>query len=195
MYTEDLRCGSMAEGLPRGMGAAQNTGDGGGTPRLRSMRPADLPSERPPRSDWWAGASSRSSDVSPSRTASLARRVLYIFIYTYLWREKREKERAGGGRRGRGPMAAVAVAEGAAVTALRSVMHRVQQAAERAGRQAESVRVVAVSKTKPVAVIQQVYDAGHRIFGENYVQEILEKAPQVCHGYSHRRFSLVSSSD
>ncbi|CAA7410403.1 unnamed protein product [Spirodela intermedia] len=76
-------------------------------------------------------------------------------------------------------MAAVAAAEGAAVTALRSVMQRVQQAAERAGRPAESVRVVAVSKTKPVSVIQQVYDAGHRIFGENYVQEILEKAPQL----------------
>ena len=41
------------------------------------------------------------------------------------------------------------------------------------------VRVVAVSKTKPVSMIQDVYDAGHRHFGENYVQELLEKAPQV----------------
>lgn len=35
--------------------------------------------------------------------------------------------------------------------------------------------LVAVSKTKPVADIQALYDAGHRDFGENYVQELLEK--------------------
>ena len=75
-------------------------------------------------------------------------------------------------------MAAPAV-EGLAVTALRSVMLRVSQMAERSGRQSDQVRVVAVSKTKPVSLIRQVYDAGHRCFGENYVQEITEKAPQV----------------
>jgi hypothetical protein len=32
------------------------------------------------------------------------------------------------------------------------------------------VRVVAVSKTKPVSVLKQAYDAGHRQFGENYAQ-------------------------
>lgn len=41
------------------------------------------------------------------------------------------------------------------------------------------VRVVAVSKTKPASMIQEVYDAGHRHFGENYVQELIEKAPEV----------------
>ncbi|KAG8386101.1 hypothetical protein BUALT_Bualt03G0114000 [Buddleja alternifolia] len=75
-------------------------------------------------------------------------------------------------------MAAPAV-EGAAVTALRAVLHRVRHAAERSGRRADDVRVVAVSKTKPVSLIDQVYDAGHRCFGENYVQEIIEKAPQL----------------
>ncbi|XP_059442567.1 uncharacterized protein LOC132174864 [Corylus avellana] len=75
-------------------------------------------------------------------------------------------------------MAAPAV-EGAAVVALRSVMTRVRQAAERSGNIADRVRVVAVSKTKPVSLIRQVYEAGHRCFGENYVQEILEKAPQL----------------
>ncbi|KAL9444531.1 hypothetical protein AB3S75_017674 [Citrus x aurantiifolia] len=69
--------------------------------------------------------------------------------------------------------------EGAAVTALRSVLHRVRQAAERSGRTQEQIRVVAVSKTKPVSLIRQVYDAGHRSFGENYVQEIVDKAPQL----------------
>ncbi|KAJ6820790.1 putative proline synthase co-transcribed bacterial-like protein [Iris pallida] len=69
--------------------------------------------------------------------------------------------------------------ESAAVTALRSVLHRIHQATERSGRSPDRVRVVAVSKTKPVDVIRRVYDAGHRCFGENYVQEIVDKAPQV----------------
>ncbi|RZC80397.1 hypothetical protein C5167_042985 [Papaver somniferum] len=69
--------------------------------------------------------------------------------------------------------------EGAAVSALRSVLHRVRQASEKSGRKAEQVRVVGVSKTKPVSLIRQLYDAGHRCFGENYVQEIVEKAPQL----------------
>nr|AAU44036.1 unknown protein [Oryza sativa Japonica Group] len=75
-------------------------------------------------------------------------------------------------------MASVAAAEGAAA-ALRSVLSRAQQAAARSGRAPESVRVVAVSKTKPVGVIRGVYDAGHRCFGENYVQELIDKASQL----------------
>jgi uncharacterized pyridoxal phosphate-containing UPF0001 family protein len=69
--------------------------------------------------------------------------------------------------------------EATAVAAFRSVMLRVQQAAERSGIKPDRVRVVAVSKTKPVSMIRQLYDAGHRHFGENYVQEFVEKAPQV----------------
>ncbi|KNA06538.1 hypothetical protein SOVF_180130 [Spinacia oleracea] len=75
-------------------------------------------------------------------------------------------------------MAAPAM-EGIAVTALRSVMGRVRHAAERVGRDPGGVRVVAVSKTKPISLIRQLYDAGHRSFGENYVQEFLDKAPQL----------------
>ncbi|XP_050214743.1 uncharacterized protein LOC126665858 [Mercurialis annua] len=66
-----------------------------------------------------------------------------------------------------------------AAMALRSVLQRVQQAAERSGRGSQQIRVVAVSKTKPVSILRQVYDAGHRCFGENYVQELIEKAPQL----------------
>ena len=40
-------------------------------------------------------------------------------------------------------------------------------------------RVVAVSKTKPVEDLRAAYDAGHRDFGENYVQEIVEKAAKM----------------
>ncbi|KAI8525076.1 hypothetical protein RHMOL_Rhmol13G0199600 [Rhododendron molle] len=76
------------------------------------------------------------------------------------------------------PMAASAM-DGVAVAALRSVLQHVHQAAERSGRSSDRIRVVAVSKTKPVSLVRQVYDAGHRSFGENYVQEIVEKAPQL----------------
>ena len=39
------------------------------------------------------------------------------------------------------------------------------------------VTLIAVSKKKPITDIQQLYDAGQRDFGENYVQELAEKAP------------------
>lgn len=41
------------------------------------------------------------------------------------------------------------------------------------------VTLVAVSKTKPVADILELYEAGHRDFGENYVQELVAKQPQL----------------
>ena len=43
----------------------------------------------------------------------------------------------------------------------------------------QSVRLVAVSKTKPIELLQQAYEAGCRVFGENYVQELVEKVPQM----------------
>ncbi|MFP3833714.1 YggS family pyridoxal phosphate-dependent enzyme [Chryseobacterium sp. SIMBA_028] len=39
------------------------------------------------------------------------------------------------------------------------------------------VQLVAVSKTHPVSAIQEVYDLGQRVFGENKVQELMEKSP------------------
>lgn len=85
---------------------------------------------------------------------------------------------------------AAPLVEGAAAAALRSVMNRARQAAERSGRRFDQVRVVAVSKTKPVSLIRQVYDATHRCFGENYVQEIIDKAPQVPFIFLGLRFDL-----
>ncbi|CAI0625982.1 unnamed protein product [Linum tenue] len=72
-----------------------------------------------------------------------------------------------------------AAVDGAAAGAFRSVVRRIHQAAESAGRGPHQIRLVAVSKTKPVSLVRQVYDAGHRCFGENYVQELIDKAPQV----------------
>lgn len=76
-------------------------------------------------------------------------------------------------------MAAASATDGVAATALRSVIQRIEHAAERCGRRSDQVRLVAVSKTKPVSLVKQVYDAGHRCFGENYVKELIEKAPQL----------------
>ena len=45
--------------------------------------------------------------------------------------------------------------------------------------QTKNVTLVAVSKTKPVEDILQLYDLGHRDFGENYVQELVEKESQL----------------
>lgn len=39
--------------------------------------------------------------------------------------------------------------------------------------------VVAVSKTKSPGCIRNVYNLGHRVFGENYVQELIDKAKEL----------------
>ena len=57
---------------------------------------------------------------------------------------------------------------------LRLVTDRAAQAAARVG--GKPPRVVAVSKTKPVEDLMEAYNAGHRDFGENYVQELVGKA-------------------
>ncbi|RLV87528.1 hypothetical protein DV515_00015602 [Chloebia gouldiae] len=62
--------------------------------------------------------------------------------------------------------------------ALRAVTEQVQQAAARRpqGLPAVQPRLVAVSKTKPAEMVMEAYRHGQRSFGENYVQELLEKA-------------------
>lgn len=55
------------------------------------------------------------------------------------------------------------------------VRGRIERAAERAGRDPKGVRLVAVSKTKPASMVRAAYEAGQRDFGENYVQELVEK--------------------
>jgi PLP dependent protein len=62
------------------------------------------------------------------------------------------------------------------------VRARIAQAAERAGRNAEDITLVAVSKTMPPAQLVAAYSAGIRHFGENYVQEAVAKvaAPELA---------------
>lgn len=62
---------------------------------------------------------------------------------------------------------------------LATIRERITAAARRAGRGAESVTLIAVSKTRSVVEMRAVYDAGVRHFGENYVQELCTKASQL----------------
>ncbi|MFZ0014388.1 MAG: YggS family pyridoxal phosphate-dependent enzyme, partial [Acidimicrobiia bacterium] len=57
------------------------------------------------------------------------------------------------------------------------VMDRVARAADSAGRDPKAITVVAVSKTHSVDEIMAVYEMGHRDFGENRAQELVDKAP------------------
>ena len=58
---------------------------------------------------------------------------------------------------------------------LEEVEKRIQAACFRAGRDRSEVTLIAVSKTKPVSMLQEAYDSGIREFGENKVQEMMDK--------------------
>ena len=62
---------------------------------------------------------------------------------------------------------------------LGEIRNAIAGAAARAGRTAESITLLAVSKTFPVSDIMQAYADGQRIFGENRLQEAMEKMPQM----------------
>lgn len=58
---------------------------------------------------------------------------------------------------------------------LYEIQERVKNACERAGRAPEEVTLIAVSKTKPIEMLSEIYQAGIREFGENKVQELTSK--------------------
>src|SRR5215831_575194 len=60
--------------------------------------------------------------------------------------------------------------------ALAEVRARIERAARRAGREPAAVRLVAVSKTRPPEDVRAALWAGQRVFGENYAQELRDKA-------------------
>jgi PLP dependent protein len=59
------------------------------------------------------------------------------------------------------------------------VVANLRKVSQECHRDPDTIRLIAVSKTKPLADVLEAYHAGCRDFGENYVQEILEKAPQA----------------
>ena len=56
-----------------------------------------------------------------------------------------------------------------------SVENEIREACLRAGRRREDVTLIAVSKTKPVSDLEEAYALGVRVFGENKVQELVDK--------------------
>ena len=62
---------------------------------------------------------------------------------------------------------------------LEEVREDIRQACKRAGRGEDEAALIAVSKTKPVEMLWEAYRAGARDFGENRVQELAEKIPQL----------------
>lgn len=60
---------------------------------------------------------------------------------------------------------------------LTDILARIRAAEERAGRPVGSVRLIAVSKVQPPERVEAVLGEGHRLFGENYVQEAQAKWP------------------
>ena len=62
---------------------------------------------------------------------------------------------------------------------LEEVRKNIEAACKRAGRDPKEVTLIAVSKTKPVPMLEEAYEAGARDFGENKVQEIVQKKPEL----------------
>lgn len=62
---------------------------------------------------------------------------------------------------------------------LKEVHDRIRLAAEAAGRDPSEITLIAVSKTKPVSDLMEAYEAGERVFGENKVQEIMDKYDEM----------------
>ena len=60
------------------------------------------------------------------------------------------------------------------------VRARIETAALRAGRRPQDVLLLAVSKTQPAEALREAYAAGIRDFGENYVQELVQKAEALA---------------
>lgn len=62
---------------------------------------------------------------------------------------------------------------------LQQIRECMNAACHRAGRNPAAVRLVAVSKTKPAALIEEAAAAGQNLFGENYVQEFIDKREAI----------------
>ena len=73
---------------------------------------------------------------------------------------------------------------------LARVRERIDAACDRAGREPAEVRLMAVSKTQDAEVVREAYDAGLRLFGENRVQEAVDKAAALA-GYPDLQWAMI----
>lgn len=77
------------------------------------------------------------------------------------------------------------------MSGLGEITKRVRAAEAKAGRAAGSVKLIAVSKVQPLDRVAAVLEAGHRLFGENKVQEAAGKWPDFCARYEGVKLHLV----
>ncbi len=59
------------------------------------------------------------------------------------------------------------------------VQEEINAACKKSGRDTKDVTLIAVSKTKPLEMLREAYEAGSRDFGENKVQELMDKIPEM----------------
>ncbi len=64
---------------------------------------------------------------------------------------------------------------------LEQINEEIFKASNKANRSSAAVNLLAVSKTKSFLLVEQAYQAGQRNFGENYIQEAVEKIQQLAH--------------
>jgi PLP dependent protein len=77
---------------------------------------------------------------------------------------------------------------------LSQVLARIDVQCEKSNRRRDSVRLVAASKTKPLELVLRSYEAGQRHFGENYVQELVEKSvafDEQASGDNHIKWHFI----
>lgn len=74
---------------------------------------------------------------------------------------------------------------------IQQIQKRINQAAINAGRDADDISLIAVSKVQPNARVQAVLETGHKTFGENRVQEALGKWPDFQHTFGHLDLHLI----
>ncbi len=78
------------------------------------------------------------------------------------------------------------------MSALAEVRAEIGAACARSGRSVDDIRLVAVSKTFSFAAVEALYQEGQRDFGENYVQELVEKADlAVARGMTDLRWHFI----
>jgi pyridoxal phosphate enzyme (YggS family) len=62
---------------------------------------------------------------------------------------------------------------------IHTIQEKITKAADKADRSPEDIKLVAVSKRFPVTAIQEAYAGGQTLFGENYIQEVQQKRPEL----------------
>ena len=81
--------------------------------------------------------------------------------------------------------------EGVIAANLAAVRGKIAAAARAAGRSADNVSLVAVSKTHPASAVREALAAGHRVFGENRVQEAQAKYPALREAFPDFALHLI----